>query len=135
MTKPEPRATPRVVDASAVARWLVDGHGEVGALIARGPSTAPSFIALEVAHAFVRQVRAGRVELPDAIGALRDLLSAEIELVPAEALATSAAAAAIELGLTAYDAAYVALARTYGAVLLTADRRLAAAYDRAELVA
>jgi predicted nucleic acid-binding protein len=123
-----------VVDASAAARWLVDGDPSVGGLLRGGGAASPSFLVLEVAHALVREVRGGRFELRDALAAVDDLLAAGIELTPVEALAPSALAVAIELGLTAHDAAYVVLARTFGASLLTADRRLAAAYDRAELI-
>jgi hypothetical protein len=38
---------------------------------------------IEVAHALVRQVRAGHVDLADAFGALTDLVSVGIELIPA----------------------------------------------------
>jgi predicted nucleic acid-binding protein len=124
----------RVVDASAVARWLIDGDRAVGEILRGGGNAAPGFVTLELAQAFVRQVRAGRFGPEDALSALRDLLEVGVELVPVEALATSATAVALELAISAYDAAYVALARTYGAVLLTADRRLAAVYDRAELL-
>jgi predicted nucleic acid-binding protein len=90
---------------------------------------------VEVAQALARQVRTQRMQLVDALAALADLLSAGVELVPVEALATSALAVAVELELSAYDAAYVVLARTYDATLVTADRRLAAACNRAELLA
>jgi predicted nucleic acid-binding protein len=90
---------------------------------------------LEVAQAFVRQIRAGRFDLASAHSAIHDLLAVGVVLVPIEALATSALPVALELGISAYDASYVALARTYEATLLTADRRLAMLYDRAELVA
>jgi predicted nucleic acid-binding protein len=134
MRFPDAADPSRVVDASAAARWLIEGHREVGELLRGGGNAAPSFMALEVAQAFVRQVRTARVDLADAIDAMHDLLSAGVEFVPAEALATSALAVGLELGLSAYDASYVALARTYDVGLVTADRRLAAAYDRAELL-
>jgi predicted nucleic acid-binding protein len=40
----------------------------------------------------------------------------------------------VELGLSAYDGTHAALAESYDAVLVTADRRLAAAVRSAELV-
>lgn len=132
---PDAEPPSRVVDASAAARWLIEGHPGVGELLRRGGNAAPSFMPLEVSQALVRQVRAARMELADAVGAMRDLLSVGLDFVPTEALATSALATGLELGLSAYDAAYVALARTYDVVLVTADRRLAGAYERAELLA
>jgi predicted nucleic acid-binding protein len=50
------------------------------------------------------------------------------------ALAPAALSAAIGLELSAYDAAYAALAEALDTVLVTADRRLAGAVPRAELV-
>ncbi|HEX4519404.1 MAG TPA: hypothetical protein VH063_07465 [Gaiellaceae bacterium] len=49
-------------------------------------------------------------------------------------LAGAATRAALELGLTASDAAYVVLASARNAVLVTADRALAAAYEPSVLV-
>jgi predicted nucleic acid-binding protein len=54
--------------------------------------------------------------------------------VPSVRLARASLAAALELGLTSYDASYVVLAGAFDATLITADRRLAAAYDKAELI-
>ena len=42
---------------------------------------------------------------------------------------------ALALGISGYDAFYVVLAEATDAVLVTADRRLAEAYDRVELLA
>jgi len=41
---------------------------------------------------------------------------------------------ASELGLSAYDGAYAALAASRDLPLVTADRRLAASYPRSELI-
>ena len=43
-------------------------------------------------------------------------------------------AAALETGLSAYDAAYLVVAAQANAVLVTADRRLAAAHPRSALL-
>ena len=61
-------------------------------------------------------------------------MSLDVEHVPDSDLAFAARRAAIDFGLTAYDAAYVVLASTRNAVLITADRALAAAYDPSMLV-
>jgi len=95
---------------------------------------APSFLTIEVANALLQQARAGLLPAALAIAALRDVLELEIELVPIEILAIPALTLAIELGLSAYDASYVALAELRDVPLATADRRLAAAYGDAELL-
>ena len=58
-----------------------------------------------------------------------------IELVPLDVLAVPSLDLALVLELTGCDAANVALAELLGAPLVTADRQLAAPYDRPELLA
>jgi predicted nucleic acid-binding protein len=53
---------------------------------------------------------------------------------PARDLVPAALVRGLQLELTVYDAAYVVLAEAAGAVLVTADRELAQAYERVELV-
>jgi predicted nucleic acid-binding protein len=88
----------------------------------------------EVANALVGYVRAGAMTLEDAESAL-----AAIDLLPlwlhGRELATAAVGAAVELGLSAYDGTYAALAESLDAPLVTGDQRLAAAVARAELIA
>jgi predicted nucleic acid-binding protein len=122
------------VDASVVARWLIDADKSAEEVLRRGNVAAPSLLPVEVANALVQQVRSGRLDAPAARGAIDDLMDAELEFVSLEALVAPAFALAIELGLTVYDAAYVALAELRELPLVTADRRLAGSYDRAELL-
>ena len=51
------------------------------------------------------------------------------------ALYSAALVTAIDLGLSAYDGTYAALAESLDVPLITADRRLAAAVPNAELLA
>lgn len=50
-------------------------------------------------------------------------------------LSSAALHTALDLGLSAYDGTYAALAESLDAVLVTADRRLAGAVRSAELIA
>jgi predicted nucleic acid-binding protein len=95
---------------------------------------APDFFALECANGVRRYVRAGEIQRGDGDELLGFLLSLRIELIPAARLAMAAYNVGLELALSVYDAAYVVVARTANATLITADRRLAAAYDRSELI-
>jgi predicted nucleic acid-binding protein len=71
----------------------------------------------EKAHALLARALA----LPLEIRSLRDLAGGALD-------------SALAHGLSVYDACYVVLAESLGATLITADRRLAAAVDRSELV-
>jgi predicted nucleic acid-binding protein len=55
---------------------------------------------------------------------LEDLAELEIETVPTHELFVKAYRLAQQLGITAYDACYVALAQELGCPLITADQRL-----------
>ena len=77
--------------------------------------------------------QAGALTPADATGALDVLLMLPLTRHGA-ALAAAALSAAVDLELSAYDGAYAALAEALDAVLVTADRRLAAAVPRAALV-
>jgi predicted nucleic acid-binding protein len=119
-----------VVDSSVAVKWflseaeqsvdvalaVLDRHldGEV-ALI------APDIIVLEVINALARR----GVSESDLGAAARSLLELHVELVPVSELVIEAATLASEHGMTAYDAAFAALAVREGIALLTADRRLA----------
>jgi predicted nucleic acid-binding protein len=87
----------------------------------------------EVANALLGYVRADALSLADAMTALRALAGLPLRLHGPE-LAPAALGAAIDLGLSAYDGMYAALAESLDAPLLTADRRLAAAVPSAELL-
>ena len=56
-------------------------------------------------------------------------------MVQSAAIAHTALDVSIELGMSVYDATYLVVARWTNAVLITADRRLAALAGHAELVA
>ena len=90
---------------------------------------------LELANGLAKEVRFGGLDPANATIALEYLLRLPIELVPSERLVSGALSLALELGVSAYDGAYIALASTRHALLVTADRRLAAVYEPAELIA
>lgn len=60
--------------------------------------------------------------------------AAPSRVTPVEQLVAVAMPIALERGLSVYDAVYVVLAETADAILVTADRRLAAATDNAFLL-
>ena len=118
-----------VVDASAVASALaVDGAQGQSArarLAADADQHAPGILDLEVASNLRRLLRGGVVDEARAGRALGDLAAHPLVRYPHVALLPRVWE--LRHDLPPYDAAYVALAEALGAVLVTADARLAAA--------
>ena len=129
---------PAVLDASVFVRSVIEPGGQGAEWVAavdrgsvEGHTALLAFT--EVANALVGYVRAGALTLADAASALEALNILPLRLHGHE-LAPAALGAAVELGLSAYDGTYAALAESHDAVLVTADRRLAAAVRSAELL-
>lgn len=117
-----------VIDASAVLLLLIDPDeaGERVAARLEGSSTvAPDLLPYEVANVLRRHRNAGRLSDAEARLALDGLRALSIELWPHAV--TADRAWSLGVNLSVYDAAYVALAEGLGAVLLTADARIARA--------
>ena len=120
-----------VVDASTIAKWVLeDEDARDGALAmlddclryGRLELDAPSLAWYEVTAVLVRAERRRRATAAQvnlAIAYLTELAITVHVPQPVPALATARA-----LGISAYDAAYVALAADLGLDLWTADRRL-----------
>lgn len=116
-----------VVDASVLVTALADDgdDGERARQRLGGERLAvPHLIDLEVLSAWRRLAAAGQLEERRAEQARADLRSLPIDRVPHTPLLERCWA--LRANLTAYDAAYVALAELLEALLLTADGRLAA---------
>ena len=105
---------------AAVDQGTVQGHTAVLAFT-------------EVANALLGYVRVGALTLNDATAAL-DALAGVPWLLHGTELARAALGTALDLGLSAYDGTYAALAESLDVPLVTADRRLAAAAANAELL-
>jgi predicted nucleic acid-binding protein len=116
-----------VLDASAAVEWLLrTENGErVGERLADPAITlhAPHLLSVEVAQVLRRIERTEEISTARATSALEDLADLDINLYEHELLLPRIWQ--LRNNLTAYDAAYVALAETLGAPLLTFDRRLA----------
>ena len=118
-----------VLDASTVIDWLI--QSSAGQLIERRIYSrnetlhAPHLLDLEVTQVFRRLAREGTISKPRADRAIHDLLNLRVVRYPHFILLPRVWQ--LRHHLSAYDAAYVALAESLGAPLLTRDSRLAAA--------
>jgi predicted nucleic acid-binding protein len=114
-----------VVDSSAVVAALVD-DGPDGTWARAGLRTndlaAPAHLHVEVSNVLRRAVLAGRLGRDAAALAHRDLLDLPVAIFPFEPVGDRVWA--LHPTVTAYDAAFVALAEELGAPLWTLDRRL-----------
>jgi predicted nucleic acid-binding protein len=116
-----------VLDASAAVDFLLE-HGErgewVGRQLARATEVAaPHLIDLEVASAVRRRELAGEMRAARGRIALLDLAAMPLRRYPATALLERVWQ--LRGALTAYDAAYVALAEALRAPLVSTDAHLA----------
>jgi predicted nucleic acid-binding protein len=117
-----------ILDASAALLLLIDPSpaGErVAGRLGGASVAAPDLLPYEVSNVLRRHRNAGRLSDAEARLALDGFHSLSVELWPHAVL--SERVWSLGANLSAYDAAYVALAERLGAVLLTADARLAGA--------
>ena len=117
-----------VVDASVLATALADDgtDGDAARSRLRGEDlAAPELVDLEVASVLRRQLSIGKLDARRSRMALDDLLELPVERASHRPLL--ARCWELRENLSVYDAAYVALAEALGALLLTADARLAKA--------
>jgi predicted nucleic acid-binding protein len=116
----------RTPAAKAVEKWLFDP---------RQTMHAPHLLDIEVAQVIRRYSAKGEIDSERGRAALADLADLPLHRYPHDFLLPRIWD--LRNDLTAYDAAYVALAEALDAPLLTRDRRLAAAaghHARVELV-
>ncbi len=122
-----------VVDASAMINALADPDRrgvEARSLLAGSELLAPHFIDLEVTQGLRRIGRANHIDMTSALDRFRLTSIHRFEHLPMLPRMWE-----LRHSLTAYDAAYIALAEATSAPLVTSDRKLAdAPGHRAEVV-
>lgn len=129
-----------VFDASVFVRAVVDRSPTAVDWIRRAEAgeveaVVPDLVFAECAHALLRYVRGLAFEPRIALEKIEVVTALRLEVRPLRPLIGAAFAVAVQRRLSLYDGCYLALAEAEQAVLVTADRRLAAAATNAELVA
>jgi predicted nucleic acid-binding protein len=122
-----------VIDASIATKWLSNEPDSAAAarLLERDDSfVAPDIILAETANALWKKQRAGDIDASGLADAIAALLAIDLVLVRTGDLLKDAAILAASHRHPVYDCLYLALARREGAMLATADLRLARLSDR-----
>jgi predicted nucleic acid-binding protein len=128
-----------VFDASVVVRALLGRQTDAVEWLARLESgevtvAVPDLLFAEVGRALRTYVIAATVSVRIATERLRFVLTLPLETRPLGPIAVAATSVGLERGLSVCDAFYAVVAEAEDALLVTADRRLAAAVPRAELL-
>ena len=116
-----------VLDASSAIRISMEApesEASLAAILHADRTCVPALFMSETAHAVLRHVRAGDLEPSEAQERLLRCIRLVDGIGDDRALASKALSRALELGLSAYDAAYLELARELSCPLVTLDRRL-----------
>jgi predicted nucleic acid-binding protein len=125
-----------VLDASAALDWLLQtsaGRKIEGRIYSRNESLhAPHLLDLEVGQVLRRLVRELVVSAHRADLVIQDLMDLRLTRYPHSVLLPRIWQ--LRHNLSAYDAAYIALAENLGATLITRDARLASASGHAARV-
>lgn len=128
-----------VIDASVVMKWVVTeaGSDEAVALLATvgqgGSLVAPEHLLGEVGNGLRKRVAQGVLTAGDAVVALDTVADLDLELIGGSERWIRSLSAALDWGVTTYDALYVLLALDLEAELVTADMRLVDAARRKSL--
>lgn len=117
----------KVADASVLGALIFQEprSQEAMALLSHGPIYAPTLLSYELASIARKKILKQPNDRLKIFGALRIGLAMDITWVEADAAAL--AELSLDLKVTAYDAAYLWVARRLGAQLATFDERLKSA--------
>ena len=125
-----------VLDASTTLSWAFDDESgkyadEVLEFVAENHAVVPSLWNYEIANAVLVGIRRSRLTVDDAVAFAEDLATMDIRVESGGDEPMTLLAEALEFELTAYDAAYLMLARTNGLPLATRDKALIRAARKA----
>lgn len=113
-----------VVDGSVVLKWCIpEVHSDAARrwLESSHEYLAPDLIFAEVGNAIWKKVRRKELEEGEAQRLAKDVAGVAVETIPTRGLLPDAEALALAIGITVYDAMYVALAARVDTQAITAD--------------
>jgi len=121
-----------VVDASVAAQLYIPEPLTTQAIaffdqLVADPATCfavPDLFFIECANIFWKRSRRGDITVSAAVAALANIQALRLQSTPTAILAPDALRIALDHGVTAYDACYVALAHRLNVSHVTADERL-----------
>ena len=125
-----------VLDASTTLSWAFDDESgkyadEVLEFVSENHAVVPALWNYEIANAVLVGIRRSRLTVDDAVAFAEDLATMDIRVKSGGDEPMTLLAEALEFELTAYDAAYLMLARTNGLPLATRDKALIRAARKA----
>lgn len=123
-------------DPVIYSRWpLPDGFDEFLRGVERGSNTAiaPELLAAEAANVIHKKRNSGELNSDESGRLLTVLLGVPIRLFPHWVFIEQAFEIAWDHDLTVYDALYLSLAETHGAIVFSADRKLLTVVDQLRL--
>ena len=119
--------TKYVVDASIVAKWFFpEEYSETCLQLVSSKNRlfAPDLIWNEVGNVIWKRVRRGEISVEEATRLIDDLLQMPLETQTSRDLMSIAIQISLSVGITVYDASYLALAMTHQFKMVTADEKL-----------
>jgi predicted nucleic acid-binding protein len=125
-----------VLDASTTLAWAFDDEAgkyvdAVLDFVVEHHAVVPSLWKYEVANGVLVGLRRARLSIDEAVAFSEDLAAMDIRIDGSDSSPITVLAEAMDSGLTAYDAAYLLLARETGLPLATRDRALISAARKA----
>lgn len=116
-----------VVDASVAVKWVIGEEGsDRAAQLFENPVMAPDLLIVEAVNVLWKKVRRKELSPEEAAAAAMTLRLSGIAYESMVPLADEVLGLSLRLSHPAYDCAYLALARSVGGVLVTADEKFVA---------
>lgn len=115
-----------VIDASVAVKWFYpEEHSDESRrlLSTANELLAPDHIWSEIGNVIWKRYRRGEINTDEALETVTAILKMPVAAMSSHGLLSSAVEIAVAVGITVYDALYLALALSRGCLLTTADQK------------